>query len=81
MQMEAIQESIQDELLETLAVRYESNPAEFMTLPKHTVDSSVAREAVADLRNEGIVEEQVRGVIRLTPRGYSVFRNRQLRTA
>jgi Mn-dependent DtxR family transcriptional regulator len=76
-----VQESIQDELLVTLAGCYEKDPAQFVTLPKQTVDSCVAREAVAELRNEGIVEEQIRGVIRLTPRGYSIFRNRQLRTA
>ena len=74
-------ELIQTELLDTLAGCYEQNPEQFLTLPKQTVDSSTARVMVAELRNEGIVEEQVRGVIRLTPRGYSVFRNNRLRSA
>ena len=33
------------------------------------------RGVVTDLRNEGQIEEQVRGVIRLTPRGHRTFRN------
>jgi ribosomal protein S19E (S16A) len=74
-------ESIQSELLVTLVGRYEEDPMQFLTLPKQTVDSSVAREAVSELRNEGIVEEQVRGVIRLTPRGYSVYRGKHLISA
>ncbi len=74
-------ESIQNELLETLVGCYEQDPSQFVTLPKQTVDSSVAREAVSELRNEGIVEEQVRGVIRLTPRGYSVYRSKHLISA
>jgi hypothetical protein len=67
-------ELIQDELLLALAGRYEEDPSQFVTLPKQTVDSSAAREAVAELRNDGIVEEQVRGVIRLTPRGYKEYK-------
>ncbi len=35
-------------------------------------------EVVAELRNEGYVEEQVRGVIRLTPRGYRAYKNQSL---
>ena len=75
------QEMIQTELLVTLAGCYEENPEQFLTLPKQTVDSSDTRVMVAELRNQGIVEEQVRGVIRLTARGYSVFKNSQLRSA
>ncbi len=74
-------ETIQNELLATLVYSYEENPNQFVTLPKQTVDSSVAREAVSELRNEGIVEEQVRGVIRLTARGYSVYRSKHLISA
>ena len=59
-------ELIREDLLITLAKRYEEDPSEFVTLPKQTVDSCIAREAVAELRNEGYVEEQIRGVIRLT---------------
>jgi hypothetical protein len=71
------QESIENELLTTLAGCYEQDPARFVTLPKQTMDSSWTRVAVAELRNEGCVEEQVRGVVRLTPRGYSIYKNRQ----
>jgi hypothetical protein len=70
------QESVENDLLHALARCYEHNPGEFVTLPRQTVDSSVARVAVAELRNEGYVEEQMRGVIRLTPRGYSVYKRR-----
>jgi len=72
-----LQESIQNDLLNTLAGCYEQDPSKFVTLPKQTMDSSWARVAVAELRNEGFVEEQVRGVIRLTALGYSNFRLRQ----
>jgi restriction endonuclease Mrr len=69
------QATIQTELFVTLAQHYEHDPAEFVTLPRQTVDSSFVRVAVAELRNEGYVEEQVRGVVRLTARGYQVFRS------
>jgi len=75
------QELIQNELLDTLAGCYEEDPDQFITLSKQTVDSSSSRVMVAELRNEGIVEEQIRGVIRLTPRGYTVFRKSRQRTA
>jgi hypothetical protein len=76
-----VQESIQTELFVTLVQHYEHDPREFVRLPQQTVDSSVARIAVAELRNEGYVEEQVRGVVRLTPRGYQVFRSKPLPAA
>ncbi|HSY99448.1 MAG: hypothetical protein WBQ10_01105 [Terriglobales bacterium] len=74
-------ESIQTELFVTLVQHYEHNPLEFVRLPQQTVDSSFARVAVAELRNEGYVEEQVRGVVRLTPRGYQVYRSKPLPAA
>jgi hypothetical protein len=67
-------QTVRDGLLVTLALRYEEDPNQFVILSKHTVDSSSARIAVAELRNEGMVEEQVRGVIRLTARGYKMYR-------
>jgi predicted transcriptional regulator len=73
-------ELIREGLLVTLAKTYEEDPSEFVTLPKQTVDSSIAREAVAELRNEGYVEEQIRGVIRLTHRGYQVYKRPNLRS-
>ena len=68
-------EIIRDGLLSTLAERYESDRSQFVTLSLQTLDSSLAREVVAELRNEGHVEEQMRGVIRLTLRGYQSYRN------
>jgi hypothetical protein len=70
------QQSIQTELFVTLAQHYELDPGEFVRLPQQTVDSSFARVAVAELRNEGYVEEQVRGVVRLTLRGYNVYKSK-----
>lgn len=71
-------ELIREGLLFTLAASYEEDPHEFVTLSRQTVDSSLAREVVAELRNDGYVEEQVRGVIRLTPRGYELHKNKPL---
>ncbi len=69
-----LQELVESDLLLTLAQCYELDPGQFVTLPQQTVDSSAARVAIAELRNQGYVEEQVRGVIRLTPRGYKVYK-------
>ena len=71
-------ELIREGLLFTLAAAYEEDPCHFVTLSKQTVDSSLAREVVAELRNAGYVEEQVRGVIRLTTRGYTLHKNKPL---
>jgi len=67
-------EIVQNELLMTLAHSYEEDPGQFVTLPKPVLDSSWTRVAVAELRNEGYVEECVRGVVRLTERGYKAFK-------
>ena len=61
---------IQIELLAMLTQNYEESPCDFVTLPKQTVDSSDNRVALAELRNEGYIEEQQRGIVRLTVRGY-----------
>lgn len=66
--------TIEDGLLGTLVLCYEGDPDQFVTLSRQTLDSSAARVAVADLRNEGLLEEQVRGVIRLTSRGYKKYK-------
>jgi hypothetical protein len=63
-------QNIHDGLRVTLVLRYEEDPRQFVTLPRQTLDSSLARLAIAELRNEGFLDEEVRGVIRLTPRGY-----------
>jgi hypothetical protein len=69
-----LQETVGSDLLVALAHSYEENPGQFVSLPKPMIDSSVARMAVAELRNEGYLEEQVRGVVRLTPRGYKAYK-------
>jgi hypothetical protein len=67
-------QDILDKLLVALVLRYEEDPNQFVTLTRQTLDSSLARIAVAELRNEGLVEEQTRGVIRLTARGYKKYK-------
>ena len=66
---------VRDGLRFTLAQRYRENPSHFLSLSKQAVDSPLAREIIAELRNEGHAEEDVRGTIRLTPRGYRAFQN------
>ena len=66
---------VRDGLRFKLAQRYQKDPRHFLSLSKETVDSALAREIVAELRNEGYVEEEIRGVIRLTPRGYRAYKN------
>jgi hypothetical protein len=70
-----LRQNIRDGLLVTLVLHYEQHRDQFVVLSKQTVDSSLARLAIAELRNEGLVEEQVRGVIRLTVLGYKKYRN------
>ena len=72
---------IRDGFLVTLAESYERDPGEFVTLAQQAVDSSIAREVLAELRNDGFVEEQVRGVVRLTARGYKLYRHEPLAEA
>jgi len=71
-------QEIQDGILAALVLHYEQDRGQFVTLSKQTVDSSYARLAIAELRNEGLVEEQVRGVIRLTRLGYKKYQNAPL---
>jgi hypothetical protein len=61
---------IRQAIIANLIKVYEANPETFTTLPKETLDSSWARIVISDLRNAGVLEEQVRGVVRLTSRGY-----------
>ena len=67
------EQEIRKELLLLLVSRYEQHRDQYMTLTKQTIDCSSARWAIAELRNEGLVEEQVRGVIRLTALGYMKY--------
>jgi hypothetical protein len=74
-------ELIRDTILLTLAERYEDDRNQFVTLTRQTMDSPVAREVVAELRNEKHVEEQTRGVVRLTWRGYELYKTHTLSCA
>jgi hypothetical protein len=58
---------VRDGLRFKLAERYRENPTDFLSLSKEARDSALGREIVAELRNEGHVEEQVRGTIRAYP--------------
>ena len=71
-------EKIRDRLLVVLVIRYEQDRDQYLVLSKQTMDSSSARLAIAELRNQGHVEEQVRGVIRLTELGYKKHKNARL---
>lgn len=68
------EQEIKNELLLMLIFRYEQQRDQYLTLSKQTIDCSAARLAISELRNEGLVEEQVRGVIRLTTLGYRKYR-------
>jgi hypothetical protein len=72
------EQEIRNELLLLLVSRYEQQREQYLTLSKQTVDCSSARWAIAELRNEGLVEEQIRGVIRLTALGYMKYRSAPL---
>jgi hypothetical protein len=71
-----LENAFRDGLILDLAERYEENPGQFVQLPQPTMASAAARQMVAELRNEGYVEEEVRGVVRLTPRGYQLYKKR-----
>lgn len=69
------EQEIRNELLMMLVFRYERQRDQYLTLSKQTIDCSSARLAISELRNEGLVEEQVRGVIRLTGLGYRKYKS------
>jgi len=71
-------ELVRDGLLFALAQSYQEDPSHFLSLSKQTINSVLTREIVAELRNEGHIEEEVRGTIRLTSRGYRAFQNAPL---
>jgi hypothetical protein len=74
-------QDIRNGLLIALVLRYEQDRDQFVFFSKQTVDSSSARLAIAELRNEGLVEEQIRGVIRLTAPGYKMYKTAMPRYA
>jgi len=63
------------DLLLALSQRYRDDPSQFLILSRQSLDWALMRGVIADLRNEGQVEEQMRGVIRVTPRCYRKFTN------
>ncbi|PYX84213.1 MAG: hypothetical protein DMG68_21205 [Acidobacteria bacterium] len=64
-----------ENLLVVLADYYEEDPRKFFQLSEKSLSSAMVRQMVAELRNDGYVEEEVRGVIKLTAKGYKTFRN------
>jgi hypothetical protein len=48
---------VRDGLRFKLAQRYQKDPRHFLSLSKETVDSALAREIVAELRNEGTLRK------------------------
>lgn len=70
-------EIIRMRLVVALLEQSKREPDQFVELWKTAVDSSLVREIVADLRIKGHVEEQMRGVIRLTPLGFKVYSSSQ----
>ena len=69
-----LEKAFSSDIVNDLAQRYEEDPDQFVHLPQPTVASATARQTVAELRNEGYVEEEIRGVIRLTERGYRAYK-------
>ena len=69
--------TIREELLAALTRCHEADPNHFITFPKEFLDSAPTRMALADLRNEGYVEEQRRGVVRMTRLGYKLRKERE----
>jgi hypothetical protein len=71
-------DAIRTQLLVSLLEHSKENPNEFVALCKQDLDSGLVRQVVADLRIEGYLEEQTRGVIRLTQLGFNAYCNKQL---
>ena len=67
-----------DDLLSALAVSYQEDPGRYFTVSRCQLDCALTREVISELRNEGYVEEQVRGVIRLTARGFKAYQSESL---
>jgi hypothetical protein len=76
-----LSEIIRMRLVVALLEHSKREPNEFVFLEKHVVDCSMVRQIVADLRIQGHVEEQTRGVIRLTQLGFEVYNDSRPRSA
>ncbi len=65
--------SVRIELLLTLSKQFEQDARQFVAIPQAMMQICATRAALAELRNDGYIEEQVRGVVRLRPQGYMMF--------
>ncbi len=65
--------SIPPDLIRELVRLYQHDPAQFFYVPAQVMASAAMRESIAELRNNGYIEEELRGIIRLTTRGYRTF--------
>jgi len=66
------------ELLIELSRIYERDLTAFVIVPPLMMQMSRTRTALAELRNDGYVEEQARGVVRLRPQGYVMVQKQRL---
>jgi hypothetical protein len=64
------EKSVRSELLAALMKRYAEDSQEFVVIPPALMETRHARFTLSELRNEGYVEEQARGMVRLKPRGF-----------
>lgn len=69
-----LENATRENLILALADCYEEDPRKFIHLSERTLGSAFVRQMVSELRNEGYVDEEVRGVIKLTAKGYKTFR-------
>jgi len=53
-----------------LAQHYEDDCSRFVVIPQPLMETYLVRSAIAELRGDKYIEELVRGVIHLNPRGY-----------
>lgn len=67
------EQSIRRELLMFLTKQYEEDYRRFVVIPAPLMEIYPIRVTVAELRNDRYVEERIRRVIRLSPRGYLMW--------
>ena len=71
-------QSVRIKLLIELSKHYEHDLREFVVLPQPMMQMSTTRATLAELRNDGYVEERTRGVVRLRPLGYMMYQKQRL---
>ena len=72
------QYSIRMDLLAVVAKSYEEHLGQFVHFSQPMLEMCPTRNALAELRNEGYIEEQTRGVVRFTPSGYMKYQRQIL---